>query len=164
VALSFVVREIHVETMLNVFFDHISWREMLLKKSLLVYWVSKCRNATIILAKLEGYFGTSNSSYPWFTKWLRKLWRGDDIFKLNESSGRPKDHLTGLKVADFLKSGQFASICWLSTASKKPRSTVFDHLMGGAIQSDGVRTRVLQKAALQGDVSETSRFDVFPNR
>jgi hypothetical protein len=44
---------------------------MMREKSLLVYWTDKDRNATIISAKMESYFGSSAPSSSWVTKWVR---------------------------------------------------------------------------------------------
>jgi hypothetical protein len=78
---------------------------------------------------MEGYLGASAPSYPWVTKWLRGLGRGENIFELNELLGRPDDPLTSLKVIKFLNSNLVASVRRIITATKIPRSTVFNHLM-----------------------------------
>jgi hypothetical protein len=103
---------------------------MLQAKSLLVYWASKGHNATVIFAKMGGYFGGSAPSYPWVTKWLRALTRGEDIFEPNERSGRPEDPVIGMKVINFLDLNPFASVRQIATATKIARSTVFDHVKG----------------------------------
>jgi hypothetical protein len=86
------------------FSDHISWREMLQERSLIVYWAGKGHNATIILAKMKDDFGASAPSHPWVTKWPRAVRRGNNISEPNEHSDRPEDLLKGLKVVDFLNS------------------------------------------------------------
>jgi hypothetical protein len=100
---------------------------MLQEKSLLVCWAGKSHNATIIMAKMEGYFGTSVPSYRWRTKWLRAHMTGEDTLEPNKCSGGPEVPLTGLKVVDFLNSNLFASVRQIATATKILWSNVFDH-------------------------------------
>jgi hypothetical protein len=103
---------------------------MMREKSLLMYWTDKGHNATIISPKMEGYVGSLPPSYPWVTKWLWALKRGQDIFEPCEHSVSPQDPLTGLRVLEFLNSTSFPTIRQITTATKIPQSTVFDHLKG----------------------------------
>jgi hypothetical protein len=103
---------------------------MMYEKSLLIYRTDKGHNATIISAKMEGYFESSAPSYFWVTKSLRPLKRGENMFEPWARSGMPQDPLTGLRAIEFLNSTRFASIHQIATATKTPRSTVLDHLKG----------------------------------
>jgi hypothetical protein len=103
---------------------------MMGEKSLLVCWAGKSRNAMIISAKMESYFGSSAPSYSWVMKCLQALKRGEDIFEPYGRSDRPQDPLTGLRVLEFFNLTPFASIRQIATATKIPRSTLFDQLKG----------------------------------
>jgi hypothetical protein len=110
--------------------DHLSWRAIIREDNLLVYWASKGQNAPVIWAKMDGCSDPSTFSYPWVTKWIRAMRRGEGISELSEESGKPKDPLASLKVVDFLNLNRFADVRQIATATKILQSIVFNHLNG----------------------------------
>jgi hypothetical protein len=127
IGLSSVMRKIYAEKFYRAFLYHISERDLLQAKSLLVHWADKGHSANTILAKMEGRVGASAPSYLWVTQWLRGLRRGEDISEPNERLGRPKNPLADLKVVDLLNSKPFTSVRQTATTTKMPRSTVFNY-------------------------------------
>jgi hypothetical protein len=64
--------------------------------------------------------GASPASHPWVTKSLRALRRGEDMFELNELSGKPRDPLRGRKVVDSLNLNPPASVRDMDTTTRTP--------------------------------------------